>query len=364
MRGQVHTIATAIDQRLDLGEPVTRAFLRPMVSHGMAVQFSTTTGAFVDVRKPGFSGPMKPSANDDDLWATAFTTTGVVTISEDPSVISAAIESDPWPLVSFAVLIVLGVIGGALVIGRSMARPFRQLADAAAALGRGRFQLDLPKTRIPEAQAIAGSLQASAEHIRQRLLREREFGLRASHALRTPLTALRLELDELARQPDLPGETREVVTRSLDRIDHLDAATGELLALARQGGLAAGTEVRLADLVAEGSRRWGDELAAHGRTLTSAAEGDLDLTYTPGPVEQILELMLADVVSRTRGSVNVVYYVAGDGALNIRATAAEATSGRVGTAPVARARAVALALGGRLEGDWAEGGLDVWLPRR
>jgi signal transduction histidine kinase len=240
------------------------------------------------------------------------------------------------------------------------------LAKAATALGRGRFQLDLPDTRIPEARAIATALEVSAAEIEARLIREREFAAQASHALRTPLTGLRLELDEVLATGEMSDDVRHSLERSLGRLDQLDAVTGELVALARQSSLPGRAEVSMRDLAAQTAQRWSDELAAHGRGLTATTAGELDLTFSPGPVEQILELLLTDVTYRTRGHVRMLHEVGDDGVLRLTVAADQRSSGlpEPAGAPVARARAVAMALGGRLEGDWAEGGYALWIPRR
>jgi hypothetical protein len=82
-------------------------------------------------------------------------------------------------------------------------------------------------------------------------------------------------------------------------------------------------------------------------------------------VEQILELLLIDVMHRSAGPVRLVLAAAAEGHLRITATAAARASARTnGTAPLTRARTVALALGGRLEGEYAGGGVEIVLPRR
>ena len=113
------------------------------------------------------------------------------------------------------------------------------------------------------------------------------------------------------------------------------------------------------------SQCWTDQLAARHRALSATVEGDGATTYTPGPVEQILESLIIDVVHRTAGAVGLVFAAGTDGHLRITVSAERTVQVRkVGTAPLLRARTVALALGGRLEGEYAVGGVEIVLPQR
>ena len=314
-----------------------------------------------------FNGSSDPSTSGD-VWAAADIPGGTVIVSEDGAVIWELLVSDPWSMVLFLVLLVLiaGVAG--FLLARWLAAPFRKLATAAAALGRGRFDLDLPYTRIPEARALGTALRTSAGQLQERIRSEQDFAEHASHVLRTPLTALRLELEDLALQENLPEEVLAAVNRCVMRIETLDTVSGELVQLARRGVLVSGAETALRELATSSAQRWADELAHHHRTLTAAVDGDLETTYTPGPVEHILELLLVDVLHRSRGLVRLAFEATSEGALRIRVQATHAASPRgkpkqPGSTFV-RARAVAMALGGRLDGERPEEGLDVLLPRR
>ena len=183
--------------------------------------------------------------------------------------------------------------------------------------------------------------------------------------LRTPLTGLRLELEELAQRDDLPADVRESATRSVGRIEAMDAVAGDLVALARRGALVAGAEIPLRDLATQCAQTWADALAEQDRQLTAAVEGNIETTYTPGPVEHILDLLLADVLKRG----------AGPGADGLRGRRGgspldrlscedvrEVTGPSVGMA-ITQARAVVTALGGRLTGETPQQ-LSILLPRR
>lgn len=352
---QAVTIAHLVEDRVAGGEPVDEAFLSTFVDNGDRVVFAPTGGPDVEVRGPSYDG------GDDDLVAGVAAAGGRVTVSESDGLFWHLLIGDPAAVVVLVLLAIVGAGCAGMLVARAMAAPFQQLALAAGALGRGRFDLDLPDTRIPEAVAIGQSLSTSADQLRDRLRRDQAFAAHTSHALRSPLTGLRLELEELVLREDLPDDVRESVRRALAGIERVDGVAGELVALQR-GSLVEGAEIPLRDLATQVAQRWADELAGSGREVTAAVEGDLDRRYTPGPVEHLLDLVLTEIVARSRGAVRLVLLGEPGGHLRITVTAERST---VGTADAfGPARSVCAALGGRWTGSEPMDGLEILLPRR
>lgn len=361
-------IAAAVAARRAAPEPVDQSFLASMIGEDkrVVVHWDDSPGSDIVAEGRGFSGSGDPSTSDD-VWATEDLPGGYVAVTQSRDVVDRVLFGQRRGTVVFFGLFV-GIAGAAgVLVSRGLARPFRKLADAAGALGRGRFDLDLPRTRVPEAREIGDALRTSGAQLQDRLEREHSFAQHASHLLRTPLTSLRLELDDLALDERLGPDVRCAVDRCIQRIDELDAVAGELVGIAQRPG-GRGVEVRLGELATTCAQRWADELAYHDRALTAAVEGDLDTTYTAGPLEHIHELLLVDVLHRSRGSVRLVYRATDGGALKLRISAADGARSRGRSkgpgSNYVRARAVVTALGGRLEGDYHEGGLDIVLPRR
>jgi signal transduction histidine kinase len=260
-------------------------------------------------------------------------------------------------------LVVLAGLAGFVLAGR-MSRPFRALADGAAALGRGRFDIDLPASRVPEVAAIASALQASAVQLRESISRDREFLQHASHVLRTPLTGMRLELEELTLAGELDeADVRRTAARCVAEVQRLDQTVGELLDFARSRSLGSGAEVRLLDLGARLAQRWRDELGESRRVRAFVDTGG-ELTLTPGPVEQLLDSVLRDVSVHGSGPVEL-RFAGQEGHLKVSVSTGPArTTGDRERNSAASARTITEVLGGRYSGDPAAGGLDILLPRR
>ena len=359
LRGQAMNLAVILDQRQELGRPIDATFLSGRVDESDRLTYDPDDGEPVVVEGKAYV------QDDDAIEATVDAADGTVTLRQAGAVVDELADNDVGSL-GFLVLLV-GLL--AALVGYVMARvvsgPFRQLAGAAGQLGRGRFDLDLPRTRIPEARAISLALLTSAGQLQERLASEQAFAEHASHVLRTPLTGLRLELEDLAGRDDVPPDVREAAIRSVGRIEAMDAVAGDLVALARRGALVAGAEIPLRDLATLCAQTWADALAEQDRSVTAAVEGNIETTYTPGPVEHILDLLLADVLRRGSGAVRLVFEADPEGHLSIDVSCADVreVSGPSTDISITQARAVVTALGGRLTGD-TPAHLSILLPRR
>lgn len=358
-------IAQIVADRQAGGGSIDRRFLQGLVSPDTRLEFAADGLRPIVVTGVNYAGNDVPAATD--LSATVPTFGATIKVSQSGEVVRQMLGRDIGSLL--ALFILIGLLAGlaGYLVARFLSRPFQKLAVAAAALGRGRFDLELPKSRIPEARAISLALGTSAGQLEDRLLREREFAEHASHVLRSPLTGLRLELEDLTMRSDVPRDAQLAAARGMATIDDMNTVAGRLVDMSRSGILVAGAEVPLVELATQLAQRWADRLAARHRTLTASAEGDLSLSYTPGPVEHVFDLVMTEVVRRGTGPVHIVYRGQEGGHLRIRIAALGGTSDLTGSEPEVRlteARTVVEALGGRMSGNDPSHGLEVLLPHR
>ncbi|WP_193604495.1 histidine kinase dimerization/phospho-acceptor domain-containing protein [Nocardioides dongkuii] len=349
------TLAAVVEARAAAGEKLGPRFLDGLVRSDELLVLDTRGATEIEARGQEYDDA------DGLILATSDSDEGELTVAVGDHRVSDLIIGDPWALAVLVVFSLLGAAVAGLLVARALGAPFRRLADAAGALGRGRFDLDLPTTRIPEAQAIARSLSTSANQLRDRLRRDQDFAAHTSHSLRSPMTGLRLEVEELTLRDDLPDDVHETLVRTLAGIQHVDRVAGELVDLQR-GSLVESAQVPLGDLATQVAQRWADRLALDDRELTAAVEGELDQCYTPGPVEHLLDLVLVQVLTVSRGGVRLVLDGATGGHLRISITTERSSVGEED--PFDAARAVCEALGGRWTGTEPMDGLTIFLPRR
>jgi signal transduction histidine kinase len=361
---QAQAMASFLSMRMDAGHPVTESVLAGVVGPDQRLEYDA-----VGQRAMAAEGDAFDEGNDGQDFAAVVDVAGhdaSLSLLQSDEAIDDLVGDERGSIALLALLVAIVAAMAGYLISKLLAAPFLKLAVAAQQLGRGRFDLELPYTRIPEARAIGLALQTSAGQLQERLASEEAFAQHASEVLRDPLTGLRLDLDELSMRRDLPEDVRATMAHAVVRIDAMDEIAGELVALSRSNSLVAGADVALRDLGTQLAQYWADSLGHYDRPLTAALEGELDTRYTPGPIEFVLDILLTDVVRRTRGAVRLTFHADDGGHLTIGVSSTgETRTGPGDDRALAKARAVVTALGGRLKGTHpGDEGLTVWLPQR
>ncbi len=287
--------------------------------------------------------------------------TTVALVQDEEVVLDQTLRQERQLLALMLVAVILASLLG-FVLASALARPFQELARSAAALGRGRYDIEPPTSRIREVASIAASLKAGATQLQDSMRRDREFVLHTSHVLRTPLTGMRLELEELSLRSDLDDEVRRTLTRCLADVQRLDKTVGDLLDLARGRQVVAGAEVTLVMLGSQVAQRWRDRLP-ESREVRAFVDGGPDVTVTPGPIEQLLDSVLLDVSVSDSGPVTLRFAGLEEHIRVLIQTGTGDTGAGAWTDSQSARRHVEV-LGGRCSGDAAKGELEILLPRR
>jgi len=197
----------------------------------------------------------------------------------------------------------------ALALGRRLARPLESLAAAAHRVGEGDFAARAEATNIPEIDEVGAALNTGSRRIGELMSRERAFSADASHQLRTPLAALRLELETLtlsspARGPELAA--------SLAQVDRLEVTIETLLGLAR-GTPPGEQKVDLAQAMRGLEARWHGPLAVEGRPLRMVIDVERAVAaISPAVLDEIVEVLMNNARFHGRGAVTVAVRRVGD----------------------------------------------------
>ena len=170
---------------------------------------------------------------------------------------------------ALAVAAILAAIGIGIVVSRRLTRPLDVLADTARRLGEGDFAARATPDGGRRGRRGRASLSTTAVPAIGRLVAaEREFSANASHQLRTPLTAVRMRLEEIESIGDEAGCAE--ATAALAQVDRLDTTITDLLRLAREGNAGPTAPLDLAAVARHHAAQW-DLLARRQPTARSSS---------------------------------------------------------------------------------------------
>lgn len=252
----------------------------------------------------------------DVVWGRHLTVT--VPAEDDAAVRIVYSTSDMtrrlWQIWGFRAALAVLVLAAAAAIGAYAARritaPLRELNAMASKFSDGDLTARSPVTGPPETQTLARTLNQGAERLDTLVASQRIFVADASHQLRTPLTALRLSLDNIADGVD-DEFVREDVEQATAEVVRMSRLVNGLLVLARaEAKVTAAEPLPLREIVEERLTVW--RPAADERGVTIALRGSVvddrpSVLASPGHLDQVLDNVLSNAleVSPDGGRITV-----------------------------------------------------------
>jgi len=197
-----------------------------------------------------------------------------------------------------AVVAVLTVLVG-LWLARSLSRPLAALEQAVARLGEGDLASRVPSDLRPEEmRALGEAFNQMAERLEDLVSAQSRFVADASHQLRSPLTALRLRLENLEAELDpVAGESMAAVGREVARLSRL---VDGLLVISRADQAPHELQVLdVARVIGERCDAWAALAAERRIVLVHGIDPALRSTsalLVPGDLDQVLDNLLANAV--------------------------------------------------------------------
>ncbi|MGA2527951.1 MAG: HAMP domain-containing sensor histidine kinase [Acidimicrobiales bacterium] len=237
----------------------------------------------------------------------------VLLVAESAAPLHARIRNHWIALALFGI----GVLALATAIGtllaRSLTRPLETIEAAVAAVGAGRLSERARVGRAPgELKALGETVDEMADRLEELVHTQRAFLADASHQLRTPLTALRLRLENL--EETLEPEQRADLAPALAEADRLSRIVDGLLTLARAEGGARPTRevVEVGTTLRDRADAWSAlaeerQVALTCDPATGAGEhvASLRALACPGHLEQVLDNLLANALEATHAGGTV-----------------------------------------------------------
>ena len=239
---------------------------------------------------------------DEEILATAVPVLnagrveGSVRITQSVEAVRRATGRSILGLVAVGVLVLLLGLGAGALIARQIARPLRRLDSAAARLGDGDLATRVPVEGSAEQQGLARTFNEMGARLERQVAGQREFVADASHQLRTPLSGLRLRLEE-ARATGDPEE----IDGALNEVDRLSAMVSELLLLSQAGEVdAPAEEIDLGAAAREAAARF------DGRVTALSGAPVPPVRCAPADLERTLDALIENGLHYGGGQVTLV----------------------------------------------------------
>jgi signal transduction histidine kinase len=225
---------------------------------------------------------------------------GVVVITTPTTTLQASVRRNQVELVlGGAVALCASVVVG-LLLARSLTKPLGKLERAVGLLGDGQLSTRMAEDSTPaEIARLAQQFNAMATRLEELVEAQQAFVSHASHQLRTPLTALRLRLENLEH---LVGpEGRDDASAAIAESTRLSRLVDGLLQLARAEGTRPGRElVDVGGAVLARCQAWdplAEERCVELRAVSSGSPGALAV---PGYLDQVLDNLIANALEVSR----------------------------------------------------------------
>jgi signal transduction histidine kinase len=206
-------------------------------------------------------------------------------------------------LVSILAVALLGVL-----LARWLARPIDRLEAAAVALGAGKLGSRVEDPKGPEElKALAKAFNRTAARLQELVASQDAFVADASHQLRTPLTGLRLRLENL--EPDVADVAREDLDAAIAEVDRMARMVDGLLTLARadrgERGPLAPVDIR--PIVEERVLTWIPLAEERSIELTNAVVGATWVMGDADRLTQVIDNLIANALDALNDGMVTVW---------------------------------------------------------
>jgi len=260
----------------------------------------------------GAPSGIRPLPHVDELVAvepigSADAPAGAVAVAASDQRVDQRVHTATLALLALAGGVLVAVAGLGLVVARSVTRPLTHLESAARRLGGGDLAARAPESGgPPEIRALSREFNSMAARLEELVAAQRGFVADASHQLRSPLTALRLRLENItAGVPSAEADVDAV----LAELDRLSRVVDGLLVLARSDAQRPErVAVDVSAVVRDRFDAWSALAEEGGITLVASGSDSARLFawLVPGHLDQILDNLLANALEATPAGRSVV----------------------------------------------------------
>ena len=183
---------------------------------------------------------------------------GAVRITFPKSVVDKSVRDQLQGLLLAAGVSIAMAIVVALLFARTVSKPLDNLRATTDILASGDLNATAKEEGPGETRQLARSFNVMAKRLGGLIDQQRSFAGDASHQLRTPLTALRLRLEQAGELAASSPELAQIhIDEALNETDRLAHLTEQLLRLARaEGSVLESESLDVCEIVRDRAQEW------------------------------------------------------------------------------------------------------------
>ena len=230
---------------------------------------------------------------------------GAVRVTQSVAALHSAVHRVQVGLGLIALIVLaLGLAAGALIAAQ-VGQPLKRLEQVARRVAHGDLRARAEVEGSLEQRSLANSFNEMTDRISRLLRAQQDFVADASHQLRTPLTGLRLRLEEAKAIGSGPAMAE--IDAAIAEVDRLSHTVEELLLLSRGGEReAAAASIDLDDVAALAAKRWQSKARESGIALERRSEGERGLTWAARPdIDRALDALLENALQYSPAGTTV-----------------------------------------------------------
>jgi signal transduction histidine kinase len=287
-----------LDNRIDRGEDIDQAALQDLAQPGDRITLSRPDGRLLQAGE-------EYTAERAVVARRTLADGSTLSVELSDSAASSQFERSLVAAIVIAAFAIVFSVLAALIIAERLVRPFEALGRHASTLTEDEPD-PAPRSGMAEADRLADALDQTAGRVQSLLRREREFSVNASHQLRTPLSALRLRLEDLTRWDETGPSVADELKAALEELDRLNDTITDLLEFARRGGIGAWSEVDVVSAVQQSIDHWEPIFSnAERRLVLREPDGPAVAPTSPRGLKLILDVLMENALVHGRGTVKI-----------------------------------------------------------
>lgn len=156
-----------------------------------------------------------------------------------------------WQLGRIFLLIAGAALILAMILSRVLTNPITALSRTMRKMGKGDLSVRVPVKGSGELRELAENYNTMAAQLENLDQTRNQFVSNASHELKTPLTSMKILLESLIYQPDMPQELRNEFMQDMNQeIDRLTGIITDLLTLSKMDNHAMKINTEMVDMSA------------------------------------------------------------------------------------------------------------------